>query len=158
MIRRIRDTDNETLAKIIRKSLEDHGLALPGTVYTDESTDHLCDLFQTTPGSVYFVLEEGGEILGGCGVFPTKGLPQRYAELVKLYLRDGARGRGWGRTLIETSIEWARKNGYTHLYLETMTPLASAVKLYEKLGFVALPKPPIDSDHFTCDIWMMKEL
>ena len=155
--RPIEPSDNAELASVIRKSLEGYGLNIPGTVYTDPTTDHLHELFRT-PGSVYFVATDNGRILGGCGIFPTKGLPSGYAELVKLYLREEVRGKGIGKKLMEMCITWSVKAGYTHLYLETFAELASAVVLYEKLGFRNLPGPLGQSGHDACPVWMDLEL
>ena len=157
MIRNIQKTDNETLAQIIRTSLKSYGLDIPGTVYTDPTTDDLFKLFQT-PGSVYFVFEAEGKILGGCGIYPTEGLPKGCAELVKLYLTEESRGKGLGKMLMEKSCEWARDFGYTYLYLETFEVLNSAVGLYNKIGFKNLDSSLGNSGHHACEIWMLKDL
>ena len=68
-------TDNQPLASLIRQVFREFRIDMPGTVYTDPTTDHLFELFQT-PGSVYWVAEEDGTLLGGCGIFPTSGLPE----------------------------------------------------------------------------------
>lgn len=157
MIRKIQKTDNETLAQIIRTSLKSYGLDIPGTVYTDPTTDDLFKLFQTS-GSVYFVAVEDGKILGGCGIYPTEGLPKGYAELVKLYLTEESRGKGLGKLLMEKSSEWAKDFGHTHLYLETFDALNSAVGLYHKIGFKKLDSSLGHSGHHACEIWMVKNL
>jgi putative acetyltransferase len=156
-MRPIRPSDNQTLATIIRRSLEEFNLNIPGTVYTDPTTDQLYELFQK-PGSAYFVLEEAGKVIGGCGVFPTEGLPKGCAELVKLYLIKEFRGGGRGKALMEKTISEAMRLGFMSLYLETFKELGSAVGLYEKLGFVNLPGPLGNSGHFSCEIWMLKQL
>ena len=155
--RTIQSSDNKTLAGIIRANLEAHNLAIPGTVYTDPTTDHLYELFQA-PNSIYYVAEENGEILGGCGMYPTEGLPAGYLELVKLYLVDKAKGKGFGKKLMEECINWAREEGFTHVYLETFGELSAAVVLYEKLGFKSLPTALGNSGHDACTIWMEKKL
>ncbi len=156
-LKAIQPEDNQSLAAIIRTSLKAYGLDIPGTVYTDPTTDHLYELFRAK-GSFYFVAFEGDKMLGGCGIYPTKGLPAGHAELVKLYLSDDARGKGLGRLLMEKSISWAKEQGYTHIYLETFEELNSAVGLYKKLGFVDLPQALGDSGHHACEIWMLKTI
>lgn len=126
-------------------------------MYTDPTTGQLYELFGT-PGSIYFVSEEEGRILGGCGIFPTKGLPEGHAELVKLYLREEARGKGLGRKLMEVSISWAAESGYTKIYLETFKELSSAIGLYRSLGFQDLPGPLGDSGHHACPVWMLLDM
>ena len=154
MIRIIEQNDNKELASIIRKSLQAHGLDRPGTVFTDPTTDKLYELFQKK-GSVYFVAVEGNTILGGCGIYPTEGLPDKHAELVKFYLREESRGIGLGFQLFEMALEWAKNYGYQHIYLETFNELNSAVKLYKKFGFQELSAPMGNSGHHPCEIWML---
>jgi putative acetyltransferase len=156
-IRPIQPGDNPELALIIRTALTEFGANKPGTVYYDESTDHLFELFQTT-GSCYFVAEEGKQLLGGAGLFPTPGLPEGWCELVKMYLRKEARGLGLGRKLIAHCLEEAKRLGYHTVYLETMPELRKAVAVYEQFGFEYLDGPVGDSGHFGCDVWMKKKI
>lgn len=149
--------DNARIAAIIRKALEEHGVARPGTVYTDPTTDALFELFQT-PGSAYWISEVDGKMAGGCGVFPTAGLPEGCAELVKLYVSSEYRGKGIGFDLMELSSRSAKEMGYRQLYLETLPELSKAVSLYERAGYHLLDKPLGESGHFACDIWMLKDL
>ncbi|WP_299825002.1 GNAT family N-acetyltransferase [uncultured Pontibacter sp.] len=156
-IRPIQETDNQALATLIRRVFREFKIDRPGTVYTDPTTDNLFGLFRQ-PGSVYFVAEESGEIVGGCGIYPTDGLPAGCAELVKFYLSANARGKGIGNRLMQQSITQARKLGYSQLYLESFPELAKAVGMYEKAGFKPLPHALGNSGHFACNIWMLKEL
>lgn len=156
-IRPIEPGDNEALAKVIRAALAEFGANKPGTVYFDPTTDELFELFRT-PGSFYYVATIDEIIVGGCGIFPTENLPQGTCELVKLYLAKEARGTGLGKQLMEISLSWAKENGYTQVYLESMPELAKAVSIYEKVGFKSLDHPLGNSGHCGCDIWMLKEL
>ncbi len=156
-IRPIQQGDNPELALIVRTALTEFGANKPGTVYYDESTDHLFELFQT-PCSCYFVAEEGKQLLGGAGLFPTPGLPEGWCELVKMYLRKEARGLGLGRKLIAHCLEEAKRRGYHTVYLETMPELRKAVKVYEQFGFEYLDGPVGNSGHFGCDVWMKKKI
>ena len=154
-IREIQPEDNAELAQVIRKALEEFKANKPGTVYYDKSTDHLSDLFKTE-NSVYFVALENDILLGGAGIFPTEGLDPDTTELVKMYLKPEARGKGLGRTIILKCIEYAKSKGYKRIYLETMTELDKAVKAYEKLGFELLDHPLGNSGHHSCELWMVK--
>ncbi|MBX9781919.1 MAG: GNAT family N-acetyltransferase [Chitinophagaceae bacterium] len=156
-IRPIQPKDNKAMALIVRNSLAEFGANKPGTVYYDPTTDALFELFQT-PGSFYFVAEEGEVLLGGGGIFPTEALPPKTCELVKMYLHKDARGKGLGRLLIENCLQWAKENGYDFCYLETMPELKQALKVYELFGFEYLDGPLGNSGHFGCDRWMLKKL
>jgi putative acetyltransferase len=156
-IRNIELKDNEAIAKVIRAALTEFGANKPGTVYYDATTDHLFELFQT-PGSVYFIAEIDGNIVGGCGIFPTEALPEGTCELVKLYLDKNARGTGLGKKLLLKAMDWAKVNGYNQVYLESMPELSKAVSIYEKAGFEKLNHALGNSGHCGCDIWMLKKL
>lgn len=156
-IRAIVPEDNRALAQVIRTALAEFGANKPGTVYFDPTTDALFELFRT-PGSVYFVAIQANQVIGGCGIFPTENLPENTCELVKLYIGKSARGQGLGKLLLEKSMDWAKQNGYHHIYLESMPELAKAVSIYEKCGFTKLTHALGDSGHDGCDIWMIKTL
>ncbi len=156
-IRNIEPADNVAIASVIRNALAEFGANKPGTVFFDPTTDHLFELFKA-PGSVYFVAEKNGKILGGCGIFPTEALPEKTCELVKLYLDKAARGTGLGKALLLKAMDWAKANGYEQVYLESMPELSKAVSIYEKVGFEKLNHALGNSGHCGCDIWMLKKL
>jgi putative acetyltransferase len=156
-VRPIEKKDDQALAKIIRASLTEFGVPEIGTVYSDPTTDHLSALFETA-GSSYFVAEEDGNLIGGCGIYPTPGLPSGCAELVKLYLTTTSRGKGLGKLLMDTCFNSAKELGYTQLYLESFPQLDKAVSMYLKAGFSHLPGALGNSGHHACTVWMMKSL
>jgi len=157
VFRKIEKRDNEILSCLIKKVFEEFCIDIPGTVYTDPTTDALYELFRK-PGSVYWIAEENNEILGGCGIYPTEELPEGYAELVKFYLSTDSRGKGIGNKLMQKSIESAKEMNYTYLYLESFPDLGKAVSLYERNGFTQLEKALGNSVHYACTIWMERKL
>jgi len=156
-IRPIEQKDNIDIAKVIRGALEEFGANKPGTVYFDPTTDALFELFNT-PGSYYYIATIDHKVVGGAGIFPTENLPKGTCELVKLYLHKDARGTGLGKQLLNTAMQWAKENGYTQVYLESMPELSKAVTIYENVGFQRINQPLGNSGHCGCDIWMVKNL
>lgn len=57
------------------------------------------------------------------------------AEIKRLYVRPGMRGRQVGYQLAERICAQARAAGYTHICLETLPSMEAAVRLYTSLGF-----------------------
>lgn len=157
IIRPIQQSDNPLIAKIIRSTLEEFGANKPGTVYYDASTDHLYELFQTK-GSAYFIAEVDGQMMGGGGYFHSDGLPEDTCELVKMYLLPASRGKKIGAAIILKSMEEAKKNGFSKMYLETMPELKQAISAYEKFGFEYLTGPMGNTGHHGCSVWMCKTL
>jgi putative acetyltransferase len=158
VIRKIQPNDNIAMAKIIRDSLTEFGANKPGTVYYDDSTDHLFELFHSTANSIYFIAEKDADVIGGAGIFPTEGLPEGTCELVKMYLRRDVRGIGLGKSMIEKCISAAKEKGYRNIYIESMPELKKALSVYERFGFEYLEGPLGNSGHTGCDRWMLKVL
>jgi putative acetyltransferase len=158
IIRKIEERDNAAIAKVIRTTLEEFGANKPGTVYYDETTDHLYELFYGRPGAVYYVAELDGEIVGGGGIFPSPGLPPDTCELVKMYLLKRVRGIGLGKLLIQNALDFAKDAGYKKVYIETMPELEQALATYAKFGFEYLTGPLGNTGHFGCELWMLKQL
>lgn len=158
VIRLVQAGDNAVLAEIIRNSLLEFGAAKPGTVYYDETTDHLFQMFNQAEGSCYFVIIQNGQVCGGAGIYPTSALPEGTCEFVKLYLHNTVRGKGLGKLLMDRCEQAAKEMGYRNIYLETMPELKVAVPLYEKMGYNYLDAPLGNSGHTGCDIWMIKRI
>lgn len=157
IIRKIMAGDNAKLATIIRSSLEDFNAVKPGTVYFDETTDHLYELFQQER-SCYFVATINDEVIAGGGIFPTEALPPKTCELVKMYVLAAARGKGLGKRLLQQCIDEAKNIGFEKIYIETMPELTNAIEMYKKYGFTFIPTSLGNSGHTGCDLFMMKDL
>jgi putative acetyltransferase len=157
LFRHIKQSDNQKIAEVIRKVFREFKIDKPGTVYTDPTTDDLYALFRK-PGSIYWIAEEADIIVGGCGIFPTDGLPDGCVELVKFYVAADYRGQGVGNSLMQKSIASAKELGYKQMYLESFPELNKAVSMYIRSGFTYLPRALGNSGHFACNVWMLKEL
>lgn len=156
-IRQVKESDNPHLSKMIRKVFEEHDAPKNGTVYSDPTTDELYESFQIEK-AVLWVAENNNKILGCCGVYPTTGLPEQCVELVKFYLPKESRGKGIGKILMEKSIDWAEKFGYSEIYIESLPQFSKAINMYQKQGFTKLNNPLGTSGHTSCNIWMLKNL
>ena len=53
----------------------------------------------------------------------------------RLYVRPKFRGRAIGSQLIQQIIQDAKVIGYSHMRLDTLPFLKSAIKMYQKFGF-----------------------
>lgn len=156
-IRSIQSSDNKDVAFLIREVFHEFNAPKVGTAYNDPTTDRLFEKFQT-PASVLWLAEVDGELAGCCGIYPTEGMPEGCAELVRFFVSAKYRGTGVGKELMSRSIDSAREFGYSSLYLETIPEFDRAVGIYEKQGFQYLTQPLGDTGHNSCNIWMLKQL
>lgn len=155
--RKIKESDSPILATIIKSSIEAMNLPLEGTAHSDPTTNDLYNYF-TKSGSAYLVAEVDGKVMGGCGIYPSNGLPEKHAELVRFFLHESARGKGIGKHLMEACEQMALSLNYTHLYLESFPDMKAAIHLYEKFGYKILDAPLGNTGHFSCNVWMFKRL
>ena len=157
-IRPIKTEDNSEIAKIIRNNLERFHLDIAGTAYFDKELDSLSFYYNAKPDkrSYFIVTDMGGTVIGGIGVAEFDGI-DNCAEIQKLYLAAGAKGKGLGKKLMQTAEKFAQGAEYCRLYLETHSNLEAAIGLYERLGFHRIDKPETVL-HGTMNRFYLKEL
>jgi len=157
IIKQIEEKENVSTAKMIRNVFIELDAPQKGTVYSDPTTDNLYELFKT-PKSIFFIAKIGEEVIGSCGVYPTEGLTEKCAEIVKFYLSQEYRGKGIGKELMQKCFRSAKEFKYEQLYLESLTQFSKAVGIYESLGFIKLNEPLGNTGHNSCNVWMLKKL
>lgn len=157
-IRRIRQDDDARIADIIRGVFDDLEMPKEHTVYDDPDTDRQYEVFSSEPLSALWVAEVDGTVVGSCGCYPTRGLPEGWCEIVKFYVAPQARGRGFGHELFAKALESARCLGYTKAYLETFPKFGEAVGMYRQFGFTDIPHQMGCSGHTAMRIFMTKSL
>lgn len=156
-IRKIKQKDNEAIARVIRDVLIEHNVPKVGTAYADASLDSMFETY-TQPQSAYFVVEQNGEIIGGAGIAPLQNGDDDTCELQKMYFLGQARGTGTGTSMMQKCLDEARSFGFANCYLETMPYMHAAQKLYKKSGFTYLDAPLGSTGHSSCPVWMIKDL
>lgn len=157
LFRPIQSQDNAQIAAVIRAAFVEFDAPRKGSVFEDPETDALSELFKTE-GSGYWVIEQQGNILGGCGFFPTPGLPEGMGEIVKFYTLPQIRGKGIASALFSFVEQHAAKAGYNRLYLESIPEFGNAVRLYSRHGYRHLSAPICFTGHTAMTIFMEKSL
>ncbi|UJR79931.1 GNAT family N-acetyltransferase [Sandaracinus amylolyticus] len=156
-IRTIEPRDDVQMANVIRTVMPEFGADGPGFAIHDPEVSFMSRAYGR-PRCVYFVVEDDGRVLGGGGVAPLDGGDADTCELRKMYFLPELRGRGVGRAVLERCIEAARAMGYRRMYLETLTGMDGAMRLYEKLGFLRIACSKGATGHHGCDTFYEREL
>jgi putative acetyltransferase len=104
--------------------------------FTMEAADRaaLDDPFRrvVAAGGDVLIVRVGAERVGCVALVPTGN---GVYELSKMAVTPELQGRGIGRKLLLAAIERARALGATSIFLGSNTKLASAIHLYESVGF-----------------------
>ena len=79
-------------------------------------------------------------------------------EIQKMYFSPKIRGKGYGKLLFEKCIQTAKDLGYKQCYLESASQLKAAIHIYESFGFKHLDGALGNTGHFSCGVWMIKDL
>ena len=156
-IREIQQGDNKEVARVIRKVLMEMGMPKVGTAYADRALDHMYESYNVSR-AVCLVVEEKGRIIGCAGVAQLENYDGNVCELQKMYFLEEARGRGIGSNMMDVCLGKAREFGFEKCYLETMPNMKAAQKLYKKAGFEYIDAPIGNTGHYSCPVWMIKQL
>ena len=156
-IRKIEPKDNLKIASVIRNIFEELDAPKVGTAYADPHLNTLSDVYEAE-NEIYFVVEEDGKILGGCGIGNLMDAEFKICELQKMYLAKEARGKGIAQELMQKCLEFAKQAGYDKCYIETLPFMKDAQKLYIKSGFTYIDAPMGSTGHNACDVFMIKDL
>lgn len=156
-IRTIEPKDNLKIASVIRNIFEELDAPKVGTAYADPHLNTLFEVYQAE-NEIYFIVEEDGIILGGCGIGNLFDGEFKICELQKMYLAKEARGKGIAQELMQKCLAFAQQAGYDKCYIETLPFMKDAQKLYVKSGFNYIYGPMGSTGHNACDVFMIKDL
>ena len=106
------------------------------------------------PGGQIFFVVEGSRVQGTCAVL-RHGTDE--CEIAKMAVAPAARGRGFGDLLMEAAVAFAREVRARRVIIVSNTVLESAIRLYQKHGFVRVPLA-LDGRYRRANIRMEREL
>jgi len=156
-IRSIEARDDARIAGIIRTVMPEFGATGCGFAINDPEVDWMSRAY-ARPRCAYFVVEDGNEVLGGGGIAPLDGGDHDTCELRKMYFLPQARGRGAGAAMMQRCLDAARELGFRRCYLETLSGMDAAMKLYDRSGFRRIDAPMGNTGHGGCNTFYLREL
>ena len=156
-IRPITADDDPAIAAIIRAVMPEFGAVGAGFAINDPEVDWMSRAY-AAPRSAYFVVEADGVVLGGGGVAPLEGGGAGICELRKMYFLPEARGLGAGAAMMSRCLDAARDFGFAQCYLETLTGMDAAMRLYERSGFRRIDGPMGATGHGGCNTFYLLDL
>lgn len=125
--------DVPALVTLVTAVLAEFGLAFGRGSKTDEQLLTLPESM-TDGGGAFWVVEDDDGALLGCG--GVARIDEETFEIRKMYLHRAARGRGFGRQLLDACEAHARAARARRLVLDTISEMEGAIRLYERAGFV----------------------
>lgn len=106
--------------------------------YPEPGANHFrLDLDEVAPGRGAFFVAYADDVAAGCGAIRKND--EDVAEVKRMYVAPGQRGRGVGRAVLDALEAEARRLGVSRIVLETGPKQVEAIALYERAGFVRIP-------------------
>ena len=156
-IRPIEARDDAAMAAIIRKVMPEFGATGSGFAINDPEVDWMSKAYRE-PRCAYFVVDVDGEVLGGGGVAPLAGGDLGVCELRKMYFLPALRGQGAGAAMMARCLKAARALGFRQCYLETLSGMDAAMRLYERSGFRRISCAMGNTGHGGCNTFYLLDL
>jgi len=156
-LRPMTPADDAAMAAVIRTVMPEFGAVGSGFAISDPEVDWMSRAY-AEPRHAYFVVERNGKVLGGCGIAPLIGGDADTCELRKMYFLPEARGTGAGAAMMARCLDAARGAGFTRCYLETLTGMDAAQRLYERSGFQRIDGAMGATGHGGCNTFYLLAL
>lgn len=118
---------------------------LAGEAYTEMARRYPEEQPYPLPEAARYLLATlDGSPVGCCAVVPAG---TGVAELKRMYVRPGQRGRGAARALLRSAERLAARLGAATMRLETGLRQPEAIRLYEAAGYRPIPAYPPYQDN-----------
>lgn len=150
-LRLANNKDCEKVTNLVYEVLKEYNLK-PDPACTDADIKDIEHCYFERGGTFYVLEEKDGSIIGAYGLYPVD---RQMCELRKMYLYSSCRGKGLGKSLLESALSKARQMGFKKMTLETASVLKEAISLYKSYGFVEYKPEHLSS---RCDQAFMLEL
>lgn len=136
--------DEPRVQHIVATVLREYGMMLD-LADTDRDIVDIQASYVARGGAFRVLVDQAGQVVGCGGLYP---LDKEELEVRKMYFLPAARGRGLGRTLLQSLVDTARARDAHRVSLETKSVLVEAIGLYRSFGFAE-----VDREHKTarCD-------
>ena len=143
---KIRDacpSDQDTIRKLTLAAYREYTAKIPA--HWEDYRQNIVNTLADATSAEQIVAEQNGRILGSVLLYAAEeirvsesnGASLEWPEIRLLAVAPSQRGQGIGAALVQECVERARAAGATALTLHTTDLMQTAMRLYERMGFVA---------------------
>jgi ribosomal protein S18 acetylase RimI-like enzyme len=143
IIRNANSEELEQVALLLKEAYQQYEKFLPREIFQSYPED-IMNVRSRLPESELIVAEQEGRLVGTVTLYlrqsESRVWPQGWASVRLLGVLPAYRNRGIGRELMEECIRRCKKEGIHILGLHTTEAMATAKKMYERMGFIRVPE------------------
>lgn len=160
MIRFARPEDGAAIAEIYRPFVENTTYSYEyESPSAEEMSARICRISQK---HAFLVLEEEGEIVGyAYNSDPFERKAFSWCAELSIYLKESARGRGYGAELVSLLETIAKRQGFCKMYSLISGENPASLRFHEKIGYRFLfefPRAGCKFGRWVSLIWLEKDL
>ena len=130
-------------SRVMLQAYEEYAADLPADMWEGYRRD-IVDVWGRLEESELILARSEGRIVGAVTYYPLRNSGQgehaNAAGIRLLAVEPASRGKGIGRRLVLECIERTRARGVPSIVLHTTELMSVAAGMYERMGFVRLPK------------------
>ncbi len=144
VLRSARLDEFSAASDLIRAAYREYAARMPDR--WQRYLDRAADVWSRADEGELLVAERDGSIVGSVTFYhpgpqaAAQGWPEGWAGIRLLAVPPAERGRGFGRAIMEATVERARQIGAGALALHTTEMMAIARAMYERMGFERVPE------------------
>lgn len=134
-IRTYRDSDKESVIRLISSVLKEFGLKYSRQLDRDLSNvqRYYFRKGRAHGGSgKFWILEDGGKVVGTLAV---SRINDRVCKLRRFYIVKKYRHLGWGLKLYRKALVFIRRKGYREIWTSTTAKFKDSIRFQERAGF-----------------------
>lgn len=129
-IRKFQEKDTSSVKELVNSILFKE-FPLSGKAYQIDDLDSISKAYNGSR-DIFYVIEEDNKIIGTAGI---KEDTRQAALLRRVYVHPKYRGKGFGSLLMNSAIDFCRKNGYKQIIFRSTNQMQDAINICLRKGF-----------------------
>lgn len=143
MIRKATSNDITAISELYREQFREMAKLVPYFIKEGDQSKEFIESTISGTDSDILVCEDNSKVVGFI-LLQAKKRPDfpfviqgRYCYIMDIIVTENSRGQGFGTALMNSAKEWSKEQNCIFLNLDVLTNNTTAIRIYEKLGFVS---------------------
>ena len=142
MSRKATSNDITAISELYREQFREMAKLVPYFIKEGDQSKEFIESTISGTDSDILVCEDNSKVVGFI-LLQAKKRPDfpfviqgRYCYIMDIIVTENSRGQGFGTALMNSAKEWSKEQNCIFLNLDVLTNNTTAIRIYEKLGFV----------------------
>lgn len=143
MLRKATSNDITAISELYREQFREMAKLVPYFIKEGDQSKEFIESTISGTDSDILVCEDNSKVVGFI-LLQAKKRPDfpfviqgRYCYIMDIIVTENSRGQGFGTALMNSAKEWSKEQNCIFLNLDVLTNNTTAIRIYEKLGFVS---------------------